>query len=82
MSHQHKNLPTDHRHVTQAVTHLQCDDVGGVVPDLLHNVLFPVLPLERPVGAVAATRIHKTGQLVKNVIVGEGRTSYGGYIAE
>lgn len=34
-------------------THLQTDDVGVAAEDLLHDVLFPVIPAQSPGGAVA-----------------------------
>ena len=40
-------------HADVTVTYLQSDDVGGVVDDLLHDVLLPVLPVQRPAGTVS-----------------------------
>lgn len=48
-------------------SHLETDDVGGVVPDLVQDALLAVLPLQRPARAVA---VHlPRGELVTQHVV-------------
>lgn len=57
-------------------THLQADDVGVAVGDLLHDAFLPVLPVEGP-GRAVAVELSRGVLVAQHVVAHDGEHGCG-----